>query len=79
VLQRQGHCGDTGHRERHPKAIRDKVFEPFFTTKSPGKGTGLGLSISYGIVQDYEGTIQVETQEGEGSTFIIKFPIPGVA
>ncbi|MBC8458834.1 MAG: two-component sensor histidine kinase, partial [Deltaproteobacteria bacterium] len=38
-------------------------------------GTGLGLSISYGIVQDYDGTIKVETQEGEGSTFIIQFPI----
>lgn len=57
-----------------PKSRLDKVFEPFFTTKKVGKGTGLGLSISYGIVQDYDGTIEVETQEGEGSNFIIRFP-----
>ncbi len=54
----------------------DKIFEPFFTTKKVGKGTGLGLSISYGIVRDYDGTIQVETSEGEGSSFIVRFPIP---
>jgi len=58
-----------------PKSILDKIYEPFFTTKKVGVGTGLGLSISYGIVQDYDGTIKVETQEGEGSTFIIQFPI----
>ena len=58
-----------------PKSILDKIYEPFFTTKEVGTGTGLGLSISYGIVQDYDGTIKVETQEGEGSTFIIQFPI----
>ncbi|MFH1479642.1 MAG: ATP-binding protein [Pseudomonadota bacterium] len=58
-----------------PKSILDKIFEPFFTTKKVGKGTGLGLSISYGIVQDYDGTIHVETQEGVGSKFIIRFPI----
>ncbi|MBC8393009.1 MAG: hypothetical protein H8E17_10650, partial [Deltaproteobacteria bacterium] len=40
------------------------------------KGTGLGLSISYSIVQDYHGTIKAETEEGEGSNFIIKFPVP---
>jgi histidine kinase len=58
-----------------PKAIFDKIFEPFFTTKNVGKGTGLGLSISYGILQDYGATIKVETTEGEGSTFIIQFPV----
>ena len=57
-------------------AMLDKIFEPFFTTKKVGKGTGLGLSISYGIVQDYEGTIDVETVKGEGSKFIIQFPVP---
>lgn len=60
-----------------PKHILEKVFEPFFTTKTVGKGTGLGLSISYGIVQDYEGTIEVETRENEGSTFILSFPALG--
>lgn len=58
-----------------PKLILDKIFEPFFTTKKVGKGTGLGLSISYGILQDYGGRIKVETTEGEGSTFIIQFPV----
>ena len=57
-----------------PEAIVDRIFEPFFTTKKVGKGTGLGLSISYGIVHDYDGTIKVESQEGEGTTFIIRFP-----
>jgi histidine kinase len=57
-----------------PKQVLDKIFEPFFTTKTVGKGTGLGLSISYGIVRDYDGAIRVESREGEGSTFVVKFP-----
>jgi histidine kinase len=57
-----------------PEALLDRIFEPFFTTKKVGKGTGLGLSISYGIVQDYDGTIKVESKEGKGATFIIRFP-----
>ncbi|MBL7177798.1 MAG: PAS domain S-box protein [Desulfobacteraceae bacterium] len=59
-----------------PESKLDKIFEPFFTTKKVGKGTGLGLSISYGIVQDYDGIIKVETMEGEGSSFIVQFPVP---
>ena len=62
-----------------PKSVLDKIFEPFFTTKKVGKGTGLGLSISYGIVQDYDGSIKAETREGEGTSFIIRFPVPGEA
>jgi histidine kinase len=58
-----------------PKQVLDKIFEPFFTTKTVGKGTGLGLSISYGIVRDYDGAIRVESREGEGSTFTVKFPL----
>ncbi len=58
-----------------PESILDKIFEPFFTTKKVGKGTGIGLSISYSIVQDYHGTIHVETRESEGSNFIIRFPV----
>ncbi len=58
-----------------PRHILEKIFEPFFTTKTVGKGTGLGLSISYGIVQDYEGTIEVETVENEGSNFIVSLPV----
>ncbi len=64
--------GDTGIGI--PKPLLEKIFEPFFTTKRVGKGTGLGLSISCGIVQDYDGTLEVATRENEGSTFIITFP-----
>jgi histidine kinase len=58
-----------------PKPLLDRIFEPFFTTKKVGHGTGLGLSISYSIVQDYEGTIKVETHENAGSKFTVQFPV----
>lgn len=57
-----------------PRQLLEKIFEPFFTTKRVGTGTGLGLSISCGIVQDYDGTLEVETLENEGSNFIVTFP-----
>jgi histidine kinase len=57
-----------------PRHILDKIFEPFFTTKEVGKGTGLGVSISYGIVKDYDGSIEIESKVGEGTTFILRFP-----
>lgn len=50
-----------------------KLFNPFFTTKE--KGTGLGLAISYGIVERHFGQIDVETEMGKGSTFIITLPV----
>jgi len=53
----------------------NKIFDPFFTTKKIGEGTGLGLNIVYRIVTKYEGTIDVESKEGAGATFTIKFPI----
>lgn len=58
-----------------PEEIRSKIFDPFFTTKDVGKGTGLGLSISYGIIQKHNGTIEVLSESGVGSTFIITLPI----
>jgi signal transduction histidine kinase len=53
----------------------NKIFDPFFTTKKIGEGTGLGLNIVYRIITKYEGTIDVESKEGAGTTFTIKFPI----
>ena len=58
-----------------PEAIRSKIFDPFFTTKPVGQGTGLGLAISYGIVQDHHGSIEVESEEGVGTEFIVKIPL----
>ena len=58
-----------------PEKIRSRIFDPFFTTKAVGRGTGLGLAISYGIVQDHHGSIEVQSEEGEGSEFIVKIPL----
>ncbi|WDP92899.1 MAG: PAS domain S-box protein [Desulfobacter sp.] len=54
--------------------VKRKIFEPFFTTKETGKGTGLGTSISFGIIKDYSGTIEIQSVEGQGAEFTIRFP-----
>ena len=51
-----------------------RIFDPFFTTKPTGEGTGLGLWLTYEIVRNYRGDISVESEEGRGSRFILKFP-----
>jgi signal transduction histidine kinase len=52
-----------------------QIFDPFFTTKPVGEGTGLGLSVAYGIVRDHGGWIDVSSQVGRGSRFIVNLPI----
>ncbi|TLP80255.1 sensor histidine kinase [Maribacter sp. ACAM166] len=58
-----------------PKDVLDKIFQPFFTTKPSGEGTGLGLSLSYDIVKVHGGELNVETEQGQGTTFIISLPM----
>lgn len=54
--------------------VIERIYDPFFTTKPVGEGTGLGMAIVYGIIQDHQGSIQVESSPGVGTTFNIELP-----
>jgi two-component system, NtrC family, sensor kinase len=58
-----------------PEDVKQKIFEPFFTTKPAGSGTGLGLSLSFDIIKAYGGKIEVQSEEGKGTEFIISLPV----
>ena len=58
-----------------PEKNLNRIFDPFFTTKADKKGTGLGLAVSYGIIDRHRGQIEVQSEEGKGTTFTIKLPM----
>jgi len=58
-----------------PESMQKKIFDPFFTTKEIGEGTGLGLSIVFGIIEAHKGTIDVKSNQGAGTEFIISIPL----
>ena len=55
--------------------VKEHIFDPFYTTKEVGSGTGLGLSITYGIIEQHQGNIDVISEPGKGTEFIISLPI----
>ncbi|HEX8844531.1 MAG TPA: ATP-binding protein [Pyrinomonadaceae bacterium] len=64
--------GDTG--TGMSEEVRSRIFDPFFTTKGKA-GMGLGLAVGYGIIRRHEGTVEVESEVGRGTTFRIRLPI----
>lgn len=60
-----------------PPEHRERIFEAFFTTKTAVAGVGLGLAVTHGIIRQHQGTIDLESTVGEGTTFILRLPISG--
>ena len=58
-----------------PEKNIDKIFDPFFTTKPVGQGTGLGMNVAYNIVRKHNGTINIASEVGKGTTFTIRLPV----
>lgn len=57
-----------------PDNVKDQIFDPFFTTKRVSKGTGIGLAICHRIVEDHAGVIEIQSEQGHGTTFQLSFP-----
>jgi two-component system NtrC family sensor kinase len=57
-----------------PEEAIGHIFEPFFSTKDKESGVGLGLAVAYGIVRGHNGTIDVTSRQGQGTTFTVRLP-----
>ena len=57
-----------------PNEYLSRIYDPFFTTKVIGEGTGLGLSITYGIVREHDGSIDCDSNVGQGTRFVLTLP-----
>jgi signal transduction histidine kinase len=62
-----------------PTEALAKIFEPFFTSKPRGKGSGLGLAVAKGIASDHDGRIDVASELGKGTEFLVSFPVEAAA
>ena len=81
VSVRQYHRGDIFYTEISDSGcgmspeVQAHIFEPFFTTRAEGKGTGIGLALCYKLIEEHQGTISVDSREGEGTRFTLALPV----